>query len=139
VDRELRNSDKGNLDLASMEMGGLYHAENSADGRLSTRERWSAVQRVQRNMRGHHPGLAYLRALLTVAKSEIASDGHLSQTIREKIFFAYSFWDYSFALTCFYAGPPEAKVDGQPPDSIEDTQADKKRPRHRRRTYRRST
>jgi hypothetical protein len=129
VDRERRNSDKGNFDLASMEMDlGLYHAENPADRGVSTRERWSAMQRAQSNMRGHHPSLAYLRVLLTMAKSEIASDGHLSETIREKIVFAYCLSDPLFADTCLYAGPPEAKVDGQPPDIFEDKQADKKHP-----------
>jgi HAD superfamily hydrolase (TIGR01509 family) len=79
-------------------------------------------------MRGHHSSLVYLRALLKNAKSEIASDGHISEEIRKKIFWAFCFWDCLFALTCLYAGPPEAKVEGQPPDSIKDKQADKKRP-----------
>jgi hypothetical protein len=86
------------------------------------------MQGAQSNMRGHRAGLTYLSALLQTAKSEIASEGHISERIRKKIFLAFCFWDCLFALTCLYAGPPEATVEGQPPDSIEDKQAGKKRP-----------
>jgi len=129
VDRALRNSDKANLDLALMEMDlGLYSAENQADDKVSSRDRWSAMQGDQSNMRGHRSGLAYLSALLQTAKSEVASEGHISEKIRKKIFLAFCFWDCLFALTCLYAGPPETKVEGQPPDSVEDKQPGKRRP-----------
>jgi hypothetical protein len=129
VDRALRNSDKSNLDVALMTMDfGLYNAENPADGKVSTRDRWSAMQRAQSDMRGHHSSLAYLNALLTLAKSEIARDGHISGKIRKKIFFAFCFWDCLFAFTCLNAGPPEAKAEGQPPESTESKQAGNKVP-----------
>ena len=126
VDRALRNSDKANLDLALMEMDlGVYSAENQADDKVSSRERWSAMQGDQSNMRGHHAGLTYLSALLQTAKSEIASEGHISERIRKKIFHAFCFWDCLFALTCLIAGSPEAKVEGHPPDKVG---ASKRRP-----------
>jgi hypothetical protein len=129
VDRALRNSDKANLDLALMEMDlGLYSAENQADDKVSTRDRWSAMQGAQSNMRGHGAGLGYLSALLQKAKSEIASEGYISEKIRKEIFLAFCFWDYLFALTCLYAGPPETKVEGQRPDSVEEKQPGKRRP-----------
>ena len=41
VDRAVRNSNKAKLDLALSEMEmGLYNAENPADGKVSTAERW---------------------------------------------------------------------------------------------------
>jgi hypothetical protein len=112
-----------------MEMDlGLYSAENQADDKVSTRDRWSAMQGAQSNMRGHRSGLAYLSALLQKAKSEVASEGYISEKIRKEIFFAFCFCDYLFALTCLNAGPPETKVEGQPPDSVEDKQPGKRRP-----------
>lgn len=124
VDRALRNSDKGNLDVALMGMDlGLYNAENPGDDGVSTRDRWSAMQHAQSDMRAHHSGLTYLSALLKHAKSEIASDGYISEKIRKEIFFAFCLWDCLFALTCLNAGPPEAKVEGQKRDSDMDKQA----------------
>jgi hypothetical protein len=60
--------------------------ENPADDKVSTSERWSAMQGAQSNLRGHRAGLAYLSALLENAKSEIASDGYMSERVG-KIFF----------------------------------------------------
>jgi hypothetical protein len=127
VDRALRNSDKGNLDLALSEMGlGLYNAENPADGKVSTRNRWSAMQFAQSDLRRHRSGLAYLSALLQKAKSEITSDGYISEEIRKKIFFAFCLWDCLFALTCLHAGRPEAKMEDRPSEKV-DKQTDKER------------
>src|ERR1700746_1413748 len=53
---------------------GLYNAENPADGEVSTRDRGSAMQRAQSDLRGHDSSLAYLSALLEKAKSEIGRD-----------------------------------------------------------------
>ncbi len=81
-DRELRNSEKSNLALLLSELGlGLYRAENQTD--LSTSDRWSAMQVDQSNLRGHRSGLEYLSALLRTPKSEIASDGYMSERIRK--------------------------------------------------------
>ena len=128
VDRALRNSDKANLDLALMEMDlGVYSAENQADDKVSTRDRWSAMQVDQSSLRGHSASLAYLSALLQNAKSEVAGEGHISGKTRRRIFLAFCFWDCLFALTCLHAGPPETKEEGQPPDSVDDKQAGKRR------------
>jgi hypothetical protein len=111
VDRALQNSDRVNLDLALTEMDlSLCSPENMADDKVSTRDRWSAMQSAQSNLRGHRTGMAYLSALLQKAKSEIVSEGYISEKIRKEIFLGFCFWDYLFALTCLYAGPSETKV-----------------------------
>jgi hypothetical protein len=125
LDRGLRNSDKGNLDLALSQMElGLYSAENRGDDRVSSKDRWSTLQKAQSDLRDHHSGLAYLSALLKRAKSEIASDGHISEGIREKIFRAFCFWDYLFAFVCHDAGPPGTKEQTTPSTGIEDKEGD---------------
>jgi hypothetical protein len=128
VDQAFRNSDKGNLALLSSEVDlGWYNPENPADGKVSTTDRWSAMQVAQSNLRGHHSGLAYLRALLQKAKSEIVSDSYMSEKIQKKIFFALGLCDYFFALTCFNAGPPETKMEDRPSDKIADKPTDEER------------
>jgi hypothetical protein len=127
VDRVLRNSDKGNLDLALSHMElGLFNAENPGDNNLSTRERWSIMQVAQSDLRGHHSGLVYLSALLKTAKSEIAGDGHLSERIAKEIFYRFCFWDCLFALTCL-ASPTEGKKEDRPSEQVADKAADEKR------------
>jgi hypothetical protein len=115
VDRALRNSNKANLHLALTEMGfGLYNVENPADGKVSTAERWSAMQAAQCNLREDRSGLGYLTALLKIAKSEITTDGHLSERIAKQIFSAFGLWNYFLAISCLRATPPEVKT-GPPP------------------------
>jgi len=127
VDRALRKSDKANLDLALSEMDlYLFNVENPADGKVSTVERWSAMQAAQSNLREHHSSLAYLSALLQAAKSEITSDGHISEKIAKKIYFAFGLWDYLFALTCLHAGPPESKKEDLPFEKDGDKQIETK-------------
>ncbi len=127
VDRALRNSDKVNLALLLSEMElGLYSPENSADQKVSSRDRWSAIQGAQTNLREHRSGLIHLRALLKMANSEIASDGYMSEETRKKICYAFCFWDYLFAFTCLYAGP-RTKMDDQPSEPVVDVQTDEKR------------
>ena len=121
VDRALQISDENNLNVAieSMDLR-LFSTENPAD-KVSTRERWSILQGVQTNLRGHYSGLYYLRMLLTIAKSEITSEGYISEKLREKILSAFFSWDYTFALACFYSGPSETKVQPNPsPDAGEE-------------------
>ena len=48
--------------------------ENPAD-KIPLLEQWVTMQRTQTILRGHRSGLAYLRALLEKAKTEMASDG----------------------------------------------------------------
>ena len=124
ADRALRNSDKGNFDLALLEMGlRLYNAENQSDQKVSTMDRWSAMQVAQSNLREHRSGLEYLSALLERAKSEIQSDGYLSATLRKKIFSVFCFWDYGFVLGCLSAGPARGGMK-DPPSKTETSNAD---------------
>ncbi len=87
----------------------------------------SAMQVAQSDLRRHHSGLAYLSALLTKAKSEIASDGYMSEESRNKICYAFCFWDSLFALTCLDAVPPEAKMEDRPSEKVVDNPTDKQR------------
>jgi len=130
VDRALRDSDKCNFDLALLELknlGILYGAESQADEEVSSMERLSALQGIQIGVREHHSGLSYLSALLTNAKSEIASEGCVSERIRKELFLAFCLWDHLFALTCLHAKGAEAKAEGTPSENIEDEHTDKKR------------
>ena len=115
VDRDQRNSDKTNLALVLDELDlGWYRRENQTDLKVSTRDRWSAMQVQQTNLRGHHLGLDYLSGLLKIAKSEIDRDGYMSEEIRNKIFIAFCFWDGPFALVCRYSGPSQSKMKDSP-------------------------
>ena len=68
--------------------------------------------------------LAYLRALLKEAKSEIASGGQISERIAKKIFYAFCFWDCLFALTCLHAGRPKGKTEDRPSEKVVEKQTD---------------
>ena len=128
MDRALRDSDEGNLALllSALDLR-LYSVNVPADGKVSTRDRWSAMQVVQSNLRGHRSGLTYLRALLEGAKSEIASGGYLSGAARNKIFGAFCLWDYFFALACRDAGPPGTKMEDRPSEQVLGEEIDEKR------------
>lgn len=112
MDRALQISDKGNLDLALLlsELR-LYNPENSADQRVPTKDRYSAMQAAQSNLRENRAGLTYLASLLALAKSEIQSNGYMSEQVRKKIFSAFCFWDCIFALLCEQAVPPVGTED----------------------------
>jgi hypothetical protein len=115
VDRLLENSDKVNLDIATSAMGlGFYDAENQSDQRVSTRDRQSAVQAANSNLWKHRAGLEYLRTLLEGAKSDLTSNGYISEKIGKKIFAEFSFSDYFFAADCLAASAPQAKKEGKP-------------------------
>jgi hypothetical protein len=127
VDRALLISDEGNLNVAFEGLDlRLFSAENAADDKVSSRERWSALQGAQTGLREHHSGLGYLSALLEGAKSDIASQGYISEKIRQKIVSAFYFWDCIFALTCGYAGPPTTKVESSPSTDIGAEEADRR-------------
>jgi hypothetical protein len=106
----MRNSDNTNLVLAvsHLELGFFRRDE------IPLMEQWAGMQHAQTTLRTHHSGLAFLRALLEEAKSGIASEGYMSETIRKELFLAFCFWDYSFAIQCRYSGPPETKADKGP-------------------------
>jgi hypothetical protein len=73
-------------------------------------------------LREHRSGLEYLNTLLEIAKSQIASDGHISKKIREKIFCAFYLSDYFFAVTCLSAGPTEREAEDQVPKRCADNE-----------------
>jgi hypothetical protein len=127
VDRALRNSDKVNLFLAvsNMELG-FFNRENPAD-KIPRMEQWAAMQRAQTTLRAHRSGLAYLRALLETAKTEMASDGYLSERTCGTICCEFGFWDYVFTLQCTHAGPPAVKAENQPSGAADDKEAEEKR------------
>ena len=84
-DRALRNSDNGNFDLARSHMDlGLYDAENKADQLISSRERWSGIQKAQTDLRSHLSGVLYMSVLLHRAKSEIVGAGYISEEDSEE-------------------------------------------------------
>ena len=134
MDRELRNSDKGNSDLELSEIPLLLGAENQ--GRLVllgaenpgqpalTKDGTSDVREALRDVRKNHPGLANMTALLQKAKSEVARDGHISLFIRNRIFHAFRGWDYTFASLCLASGPPKAKKEDRPSDRPSEKVAD---------------
>ena len=97
----LRNLDKGNLALVLSDPSvNLYRAQNPADGRVPTRDRWSVLQDIQSDMRGHRSSLLYLKSLLQIAKSEIEEQGYISEEIRKRIVSSFYSWDYLFAFAC---------------------------------------
>ena len=128
VDRALRNSGKANLAVALSAMDlNLFNTKNQADQQMSTMDRWSVMQTLESDLRKHDSGLTYLSALLQKAKSEIVSEGYISEDRRKKILDAFCFWDYLFALTCVFAGPPQAKIKDQPSEMVADQQNDERR------------
>ena len=77
------------------------------------------LQAGQIALRKHHSGLTYLRELLTIAKSEIISEGYLREGDSEKISSAFYFWDFFFASVYSQAGPPEKNWEPSPsPDAV---------------------
>ncbi len=129
MDRALRNLDKGNFDLAvmsEMELR-LFSVDNPSDQKVPRRDRWSAMQNAQTNLRENAPGRAHLATLLMVAKSEIQNDGYISEQVRQDIFLAFCFWDLILARACFSAAPPPARTEDQPSEKVDDQQAEAKR------------
>jgi hypothetical protein len=57
----------------------LYNPENSADQRVPTRDRYSAMQAAQSNLRKNRAGVTYLTSLLALAKSEIQNNDYMSE------------------------------------------------------------
>jgi hypothetical protein len=64
------------------------------------------LQELQTSLQGNYRGLGHLRALLERAKIEIANNGNVERTLGEKIFGAFCFFDYFFALDCFHSSDP---------------------------------
>ena len=125
MERALQKVDKGNLDLAVMsEMDlRLFNVDNPADQRVATKDRWSAIQNAQRNLRENGPGRASLATLLNMAKSEMQKDGYISEQVRQKAFLAFYFWDLILARACFNAVAP-ARTGNHPSEMVNDQQAE---------------
>jgi hypothetical protein len=119
MDRAQELSAQGNLALLAL-IGeiSLFTSENPGDARVSTLERHSAVQAVDRRLTEGRTGLTYLSQLLEVAKSEIAAGGYMSEGIRKKIFRMFYSLDLPFALLCRKAGVPEAKAKADHPNGM---------------------
>jgi len=127
VDQALRDSDKVNLILAVSHMElGLFSRENPAD-KIPRMEQWAAMQRAQTTLRAHPSGLIYLRSLLEKAKTEMASDGHISERTWGAIWCEFGFWNYPFTLHCSHAGPPAAEAESRPLGAGGDKEAAEKR------------
>ena len=119
---------KANLAVALSAMDlNLFNTKNQADQQMSTMDRWTVMQTLESDLRKYDSGLTYLSALLQKAKSELVSDGYISEERRKKILDAFCFWDYLFALTCVFAGPPQAKIEDQPTETVADQQNDERR------------
>lgn len=126
MDVLLRNSDKGNLALLLSDPDtNLYNPQNPADGRVPTIDRWSAMQDIQSDLRGHCSGLLYLKTILQMAKSEIENQGYISEKLRKKILLDFCFWDYMFASVCRSAGPSEAKTENESSQNVDKETDDK--------------
>ena len=131
-DRAFGNSDRCNFDLVSLQtfgIGRLFNNANQADQQVSSKSRSLALQEIQSTVRGHPSGLAYLAALLMMAKSEMTSEGHIAETVAREVFDAFCLWDYLFALTVMSARPPAEKGKGSPSEEVEkvvDKQADRR-------------
>jgi hypothetical protein len=116
MDQVLRNEDQDTLGLLfSINDTSLFNNANPADAKVSTVGRYSAMQAMHVRLREHPSGLLHLRVLLELAKSEIASDGYMSEPMRKKIFLMFCFLDLPFAFHCRNAGAPEGKIADRPP------------------------
>lgn len=119
AERALQNSDKANFSLALLTSDlGLFSARNPGDNGIPTKERWSAIQNIQTTLREHHSSLAHLSALLTSARSDVVSEGYISENIRQKIVPAFCFTDCFFTLICFCSGPPTTKAETTPSPEV---------------------
>ncbi len=61
------------------------------------------------------------------AKSEITSDGYISEQSCKGIVSAFCFWDALFTLTCVYCSLAEGKIDGASSAQSGDNQTEGKR------------
>jgi hypothetical protein len=125
MDRTLRHEDQVNLALR-FSMGGvsLFNAQNAADAKVTTVQRNSALQAMDRLLREHSLGLLYLTTLLEVAKSEIGRAGDISEASRKKILLMFGALDLPFAIYCRNGSAPETKAEGQPRESDADKETE---------------
>jgi hypothetical protein len=121
MDREQRNSDKGNRDLEFSELSLLAEKDGQP---MLTKDESSAVREALRDFHKNHFGLRSMTALLETAKSEIARNGYISLDIKIRIFHEFKAWDYNFAHACLTScGPLEAKKADEPFEKVADEQA----------------
>ena len=124
VDTANRLSDESNRNVA-IEGFDLrpVNAEKSADGKVGSRE---PSDPLHTRLWEHHSGLYYLRMLLTSAKADIAREGWISDTIREKIRSAFHSWDCIFAMVCYYGGSSQWEVQPNPSTDVGAEEAERR-------------
>lgn len=123
TDRDIRNSDKSNFAQALLRNLGVEFSpdDNETEKKLPSRERWSAMQVAQIDLRGHASGLTFLRSSLENAKSEFASKGYISKFTRKEIFNSFYFCDWTLALLCFQLLREEDKREqGQSEETVDE-------------------
>jgi hypothetical protein len=99
MDQTLRMLDKANLDVTlAIYQKAPFSDDNPTDQKVSTRVRGSVLQTSQTSLREHPLGLEYLSQLLTGAKSELASCGHISKTLADRLFWTFGLWDSALAF-----------------------------------------
>jgi hypothetical protein len=109
MDQRLRNLANVNLALSQIKELSLF--SNPAEQKVHSREEWSALQVLQRDVQGHDRGLKILLGLLTIAKSEIASSGYIPKFILKDIFNSFCSWDDELANACLYLGAQPRKME----------------------------
>jgi hypothetical protein len=134
VDREFAKADRCNLHLASLDRW------NAGDSPLQYKDaQWQVpsphphliLQDGQVAMREHPLGLSYLRVYLEYAKSEMTSEGHISEHVRKRLSDAFMLWDWNFVyamkLAPFQLEKAKSASAEEPKNEVADEQAEKKR------------
>ena len=111
MDQRLRDLAKVNLALSQIKELNLFSLRNSAEQKVHSRDEWSALQVLQRDVQGHDSGLKHLIGLLTIAKLEIASSGYIPELILKDIFNSFCSWDHELASACLYLGARTRKIE----------------------------
>ena len=111
MDQRLRDLAKVNLALTQIKELSLFSLRNSAEQKVRSRDEWSALEVLQRDVQGHDSGLKQLLGLLTIAKSDIASSGYISEINRREIFSSFCCWDHELASACLYLGARTGKME----------------------------
>ena len=68
---------------------------------------------MDRSVREHRSGLTHLSSVLELAKSQVATDGHMTEMIKKIIFLLFYSLDLPFALLCRNADYLESTMKGR--------------------------